>query len=257
MKLNILILLVYLIPSITISAQEGINNQVITEGEDLYYKAYYKLGFVWIYSGDVHFSARNIKYQGKDAYQFISTGRSLHKFDWLYKVDDRFESIAEKNSYQPFLFERNTHEGSNFAHNSYLFDYSTNKIFTETENQDQPNTFDTIEFVTGTLDVLSSIYYCRSLDFSSMEPDEKLVLRMIINSRVYELFIHYLGIEKIKTREKREFNCYKFSIWLPKGTIFKGGEELVVWLSKDEFKLPVLVSSKVVIGSVKAYLWQE
>jgi len=228
-----------------------------SEGEDLYYKAYYKLGFVWIYSGDVHFSARNIKYQGQDAYQFISTGRSLHKFDWLYKVDDRFESLAEKKSYQPFLFERNTSEGRDFAHNSYLFDYSANKIFSETENQDHSNSFDTIEFVTGTLDVLSSIYYCRNLDFSSMKPDEKIPLKMIINNRIYDLFIHYLGIENIKNREKREFSCYKFSIWLPEGTIFKGGEELVVWLSKDEFRRPVLVSSKVVIGSVKAYLWQE
>jgi len=257
LKLTLFVLLISIIQSISLCAQEVKGNPSYTNGEEIYYKAYYKLGFIWIYSGDVHFSVQNIKYQGHDAYQFISTGRSLQKYDWLYKVDDRFESITKKKKLQPFLFERNTHEGNDFAHNRYLFDYSAHKIFTETENQDQTNTYDTIEFVAGTFDVLSSIYYCRNLDFSIMEPDEKLDLRMVINNRIHELFIHYLGIEKIKTREKIEFNCYKFSILLPEGTIFKGGEELIVWLSKDEFKRPILVSSKVRIGSVRAYLWQE
>jgi len=257
LKLAQLILLFFFFHSIPISAQKEKGNPAFANGEELFYKAYYKLGFIWIYSGDIHFSANNIKHLDKDVYQFISTGRSLAKYDWLYKVNDRFESLAEKSSYQPLLFEMNTHEGSDFTHNRYLFDYSANKIYTETENENQSGSYDTIEYVKGTMDVLSAIYYCRNLDYANMVPDEKIPLKMVINNQIYELFIHYLGIENIKNREKQEYACYKFSIILVAGTIFKGGEELVVWLSKDDLRRPVLVSSKVVIGSVKAYLWQE
>ena len=257
MKLAQLILFIFFFHSIPLCAQKEKGNLAFINGEELYYKAYYKLGFLWIYSGDVHFSANNIKYQDKDVYQFISTGRSLARYDWLYKVNDRFESLAEKSSCQPLLFERNTHERNNFTHNRYQFDYSTKKIYTETENENQSKTYDTIEFAKGVMDVLSAIYYCRNLDYANMEPDEKIPLKMVINNRIYELFIHYLGIENIKNREKQEYSCYKFSIRLVEGTIFKGGEELVVWLNKDDLRRPLLVSSKVVIGSVKAYLWQE
>ncbi|MEA1898367.1 MAG: DUF3108 domain-containing protein [Bacteroidota bacterium] len=257
MKLAQFIFLIFIIYSIPLSAQKEKSNPALTNGEELYYKAYYKLGFIWIYSGNVHFSTNNIKYQDKDVYQFISTGRSLAKYDWLYKVNDRFESLAEKSSYQPFLFERNTHERNNFTHNRYLFDYSAKKIYTETENENQSKTIDTIDFVEGTMDVLSAIYYCRNLDYADMEPDEKIPLKMVINNQIYELFIHYLGIENIKNREKQEYSCYKFSIRLVEGTMFKGGEELVVWLSKDDLRRPLVVSSKVMIGSVNAYLWQE
>ena len=257
MKLAQVILVIFIFHSIPLCAQEEKSNPAFTNGEELYYKAYYKLGFIWIYSGDVHFSASSIKFHDKDVYQFISTGRSLAKYDWLYKVNDRFESFAEKNSYYPLMFERNTHERNNFSHNHYLFDYSTKKIYTETENESQSKTIDTIDFTKGTMDVLSAIYYCRNLDYANMEPDKNIPLKMVINNRIYDLFIHYLGIENIKNREKQEYSCYKFSIRLVEGTIFKGGEELVVWLSKDDLRRPLLVSSKVVIGSVKAYLWQE
>jgi hypothetical protein len=41
---------------------------------------------------------------------------------------------------------------------------------------------------------------------------------------------------------------------LVEGTIFKGGEDLMVWVTNDENKVPVMVEAKILIGSVKAYL---
>ena len=38
------------------------------------------------------------------------------------------------------------------------------------------------------------------------------------------------------------------------GTIFKGGEDMFIWVSDDKNRVPVLVEAKILIGSVKAYL---
>jgi len=38
------------------------------------------------------------------------------------------------------------------------------------------------------------------------------------------------------------------------GTIFKGGEDLVVWVTDDNYRIPVLVEAKILVGSVKAVL---
>jgi hypothetical protein len=41
---------------------------------------------------------------------------------------------------------------------------------------------------------------------------------------------------------------------LIEGTIFKGGEDMYVWVTDDKNRIPVLVEAKILIGSVKAYL---
>jgi hypothetical protein len=38
------------------------------------------------------------------------------------------------------------------------------------------------------------------------------------------------------------------------GTIFKGGEDLTVWVTADKNKIPVMAEAKILVGSVKAYL---
>ena len=41
---------------------------------------------------------------------------------------------------------------------------------------------------------------------------------------------------------------------LVEGTIFKGGEDLFVWVTDDMNKIPILVEAKILVGSVKAVL---
>jgi len=103
-------------------------------------------------------------------------------------------------------------------------------------------------------DVLSAIYWCRSIDFSKLKKGDRVPLTMAIDDGVYDLFIRYLGTEKIEHRNGEIFDTYKFSVMLVEGTIFKGGEDMVVWVSRDDKKVPILVEAKILIGSVKAYL---
>ena len=44
------------------------------------------------------------------------------------------------------------------------------------------------------------------------------------------------------------------SALLVEGTIFTGGEDLVVWVTDDQNKIPIMAEAKILIGSVKAYL---
>lgn len=46
----------------------------------------------------------------------------------------------------------------------------------------------------------------------------------------------------------------RFSPLLVEGEVFKGGENMKIWLSKDEYRLPLMVEAKILVGSVKAIL---
>ena len=38
------------------------------------------------------------------------------------------------------------------------------------------------------------------------------------------------------------------------GTIFKGDEDVVVWVTDDGNKIPVYIEAKIIVGTIKAYL---
>jgi len=227
---------------------------VFNSGEKVIYRAVYNWGFIWINAGDVVFTVKDTLYDGKDCFHFISKGWSLKQYDWFYKVRDRFESIASKDSLKPFWFLRNTNEGGYIAYNEYKFDYSSSKLNLFTYTSDRSAKKESLSLKPKTFDVLTAIYFCRNLEFDKFTINQKVPLTMAIDNEVFDLYIRYLGKERITLHEGNTYDTQKFSVMLVKGTIFKGGEDLLVWVTDDSKRIPVLVEAKILVGSVKAVL---
>ena len=68
------------------------------------------------------------------------------------------------------------------------------------------------------------------------------------------IYIRYLGKEDVKTRNKKLYKCLKFSVKLVEGTIFKGDEDALIWVTDDKNKIPVMIEAHILVGSVKAIL---
>lgn len=223
-------------------------------GEKLYYDAYYNWGFIWIHAGDILFSVNAKTYNSNEVFYFKATGNSLKSYDWMYKVRDTFQSLADLNTLQPLWFERSTLEGGYKAYEKYIFNTSEKLIYSETETSKRKFKKDTIKSKPCTFDVLTAIYYCRSIPIEKYKVDEKIPVNAIIDNMQYPLYLRYKGKETIKTRENIIYKCIKFSVLLVEGTIFKGGEDMTIWVTDDENRVPVLVEAKILIGAVKAYL---
>ncbi|MGN6476729.1 MAG: DUF3108 domain-containing protein, partial [Flavipsychrobacter sp.] len=97
------------------------------------------------------------------------------------------------------------------------------------------------------------IYYARNIDYSKYSPGDKIPFSMFLDDQVYNLFIRYLGKERVTTKYGT-FNTIKISPLLIEGTIFKGGEKMTVWVSDDENHVPVRVDSPILVGSIKVDL---
>jgi hypothetical protein len=63
-----------------------------------------------------------------------------------------------------------------------------------------------------------------------------------------------MGKEIIKSELLGQVRCIKFRPKLIEGTLFKGGEEMVVWVTDDENKMPVYVETPILIGTIKVNL---
>jgi hypothetical protein len=248
-------LLLFIIP-LQLLAQRNctVVNKSFGEIESCKYKIYYNWGAIWMAAGEAEFSSRKEQLNGKTAYHFIGTGSTYSKYDWFYKVRDRYESFADSASLRPLRFKRNVNEASTHLSEDYVFNQKRNKVYTASQKGKKVASIDSIKINACTFDVLTAIYYARNLDFSNLKYNDTLSLTFVLDGEVHPSYIRYLGKEVIYSEKLGMVRCIKFKPKLIEGTIFKGGEYMTVWVTDDENKMPVYVETAIVVGTVKVYL---
>ena len=87
-----------------------------------------------------------------------------------------------------------------------------------------------------------------------MKPDTKIPISVIIDDNIYPIYIRELGKEVVENQDGTKYRCIKFSAKMVQGTIFKGDEDILVWVTDDENKIPVYIEAKILVGTVKAYV---
>ncbi len=254
LKFLLLLLTTSLFINIPLSAQCANENFSFGDGEVVSYNAYYNWHFIWINAGEVKFSVSEKKLNNHTAWFLSAYGRTYKSYDHFMKVRDTFEVYMDKELYRPLKYRQVTKEGSTEAYHLYDFNYDDNKIYTHIRRGPEGDAFaDSIVNIQGCInDLLSMVYNARNINYDSYAVGTKIPITMIVDGRVYDLYIKYLGKEEIETRDDRTFRCLKFSPLLVPGTIFKSGEDMTVWVTDDLNRIPIIVEAKVLIGSVKA-----
>ena len=226
----------------TTYAQEcSVRNKSWKNGEVINYHVYYTLAGIYVHGGDANFSVKLNSFNSNPAYYVRGEGKTNSFLDGIFKVRDKYESYIDTLTLQPYKFIRNIEEGDFKKHETVSFNHQTNVAVTKSGAYKIPDC---------TQDVLSMIYYCRNIDFSKYKPGAKIPFSMFIDDQVHNLYIRYIGKEVVKTRYGK-FKSIKFKPLLIEGTIFKGGEEMIVWVTDDMNKVPVRIESPISVGSVK------
>ncbi|MEO8711334.1 MAG: DUF3108 domain-containing protein [Parafilimonas sp.] len=234
---------------LTLSADDdfcGIHNTAFLPNEVLTYNVFYSVIGIYINAGTATFSTTLEKINNKPVYHAIGEGHTNSRYDWIFKVRDRYETYIDTLTLQPLKFIRNVDEGGYKKLENVTFDRANNLATTTKGVYKVPNCIQ---------DVISAIYYARNINFNKYKVDDKIPFTMFLDNEVYNLYIRYLGKEVIKTRYGK-FNAIKFKPLLVKGTMFEGGEKMNVWVSDDGNHIPLRIESPIVIGSVKVDMMQ-
>lgn len=248
-----LLTLVLLSPVISL-AQCVPPNQAFRSGEELKYTIHYNWGAIWMAAGEVTFTATAESYKGRSAYHFKGTGGTYPKYDWFYKVRDTYESWADTSTLKPFRFIRDSNEGGNSVYNDYVFDHRKKLVYTGTRDKNNQLNLDSVRITNCTVDVMTAIYYARCIDFSKYQPNDTIPLTLVLDNKVYPVHIRYIGKDIYEHKQLGKFNCIKFRPLLIEGTIFKGGEDMTVWVTDDKNKIPLYVETPIIVGTIKVYL---
>ncbi len=222
----------------------GITNTSFRDGEKLQFRVYYNMGVLWVPAGDASFSVTQKNYSGREVYHIVGEGKTLKSYEWFYKVRDRYETYIDKKTLLPVKFIRNVNEGGFKIYNNVTFNQDIGQAISTKGVYTVPKCIQ---------DVVSAIYYARNIDYNKYKPGDKIPFTMFLDDEVYNLYIRYEGKEKIKTKYGT-FNAIKIVPLLIEGTIFEGGEKMMVWVSDDSNHVPLRVDSPIIVGSIKVDL---
>ncbi len=205
-------------------------------------------------AGEAGFSTATVEFGGKTMYHFVGSGSTYPSYDWFFKVRDKYESYADTASLRPLRFSREVSEGFSTAHDDYIFNQQKNKIYTADRKNKKMVKLDSIAITPCTNDLITAVFYARCLDFSKCKPKDTIPITYVLDGKVYFSYVRYLGKETIKNDLLGDIRCIKFSPKLLEGTIFKGGEGMVVWVTDDKNKMPVYVETPIIVGTIKVKL---
>jgi len=219
----------------------GVHNKAFKDGEEVTMRVYYTTLGLYVGAGEAKFTTTLEKYNGVPVYHCVGTGITYSFFDNFYKVRDRYETYIDTGTMLPVKFIRNVSEGGSKIYNNVTFNHRAGTAV---------STHGVFKVTSCIQDVISSVYYARNIDFDHYKPGDKIPFDMFLDDQIYHLYLRYEGKENVKTKYGK-FRAIKFKPLLIKGSIFKGGEDMNVWVSDDANHLLLRAESPISVGSIK------
>ncbi len=231
--------------------QCSIENITFKAGEEVVYKLYYNWGFMWVAAGEATFRVKDSGNQ----FHLVVDGRTYKSYDWAFKVRDRIESYVDKSSLLPTKSIRNIHEGKYKLYENVSFNQNTNSAnYVRGKTKDKTWT-ENHEVSSCIHDILSAMYFARNINLDELQVNQSFPVQIFLDRKEYPITVKNKGkVAKKKVKGMGNYKTVELSMRLIAGEVFKEGDEMKIWVSDDENRLPLMIESPIAVGSVKVVL---
>jgi len=219
-------------------------NTAFKAGEKLTYQIRYGI----IVAGIATISLTEEVYNDKTVFRARTLGQTTGLADKLYGVKDIYESWFDKNTNLPCKQIRNISEGHYKNYNEVTYNRENNTIHSKLTGVHR--------VPAKILDLTSTFYYIRRIDFSKVKENDVLFVNMYFGDGIFPFRFIYKGKETIRTRFGK-IECLKICPVVEVGRMFKSRDDMSIWFTDDNNRLPVLVKMDLrLVGSVLLKLTQ-
>ncbi len=251
-KIIVLVFFVFA-SSLAIAQLREVKNEAFQRGELLTYKAYYDAMLTGqVIAGGCTFEVKNENklINDRSTYHFSVIGKTKGAFNLFFKVVDRYESYVDELALVPWLFIRRVDEGGYIINQDVTFNQNKKVAYFKDLKNGRTATITTPANIQ---DIVSAIYYCRSIDFSTYDMNQDFSVKFILDDTIFSTKVLFLGKETISTSVGK-VRCIKIKPQVLTGTVFKDPYPLVLWVSDDKNKIPIKAESQILVGKVKLEL---
>jgi len=259
MKNRIITILVLLVLTVSISYGQDttkkefrkVSQSAFGLGERLEYEISY--GFltagIVVFEVSPNFAVMN----GRNCYEITATLTSASSFEWVYKIQDRYKCYLDADGLFPWRFEQSIKEGDYTKEFTAIFDNANNIVRTTTIVKGDKKPDGEFTVTPYSLDIISAFYYARTMNVQNMNNGETITLNSFYDNKNYDLKVKILDKENAEV-PAGDFRSVIVQPMAEEGALIKKAENIAVWISQDERKIPVKVKLDIIIGSVNAEL---
>jgi hypothetical protein len=221
-----------------------LENDVFGPGERMVFEV--KYGFVKGGEAGIELMPALITYRGAPCLHIHTWAKSSKTFSKFFKVDDQIHSYMDARGLFSWYFEKHLNEGSYHDLKTVDYDHRNGRAYTTHEGvvkNDNP-------ILPYVQDAISSLYYYR---LQPLNVGRSLYVDVYDVHKSYQLRVDVVARETIKV-PAGTFRCLKIEPKLESAGIFKSKGRMNIWLTDDQRRIPVLMQTKVLIGSISAEL---
>lgn len=227
---------------------KDIGNNAFSPGEKLTFAIRYE----FITAGQAIMEVREGPViNGRPTLELATTARSNKFIDVFFPVRDFNVSTVDRASLISLRFHQNLREGHYRVMRNTLMDYENNKY--EFEKIYKGKTKQESGAISGYVsDMLSSFFYTRTLP---LNPGDEFSIHVFYDKEIVPLHVQVLPkVETVRVAAGK-FECLHLRPLITGDAIFKAKDgRMSIWLTNDERHMPVLIRSKVAVGSFDAEL---
>lgn len=187
-----------------------------------------------------------VRHEGRPCYQLVGTAQAAFPFSTVYTVDEYLESLFDAVDFFPWRFHKRVVEGGYRENSVTTYDQVRHRSV-RVKNQDPPRELPVPPFVQ---DIMSCFYYARLL---KLEPGDRFAIPTQAGDKNYELVVEVLRRETQRVQAGR-FDCLVVKPHVKYDNVFQNKGDVLLWVTDDERKLPVLIRSKILVGNIDVEL---
>jgi hypothetical protein len=230
------------------------NNLPFQCGEQLTIVANYRWGLINTDVGEAVFVLKKERFRGIDVFYARAEAKTYRFYDRIFRVRDVYEGRFRQDNLRPTYFHRDVSEGNYTMKNTYHFNQDNDSI----RSTIQRRTSDPKRLVIGgkpcTFDLVSLLYNSRHVDIDNLKPGQLVPMAFAIDDEVFDIHYRYIGKETKKISGLGTFYCHKVAVRPVAGEVFDGKNEVFIWISDDENRLPLYIETPIRVGKVSARL---
>jgi uncharacterized protein DUF3108 len=208
-------------------------------GESLRFTVQYGVihaGSAWLEVSEGH------PWQGHDVLTFRARAESNGFFSRFYRVRNVIASTWDERGHYSWHYEEDRHEGGKRSRSAIAFDHAHHEALYQDGTR--------VPIPPQVQDALSSFYYTR---LQALPVGGSVVFDYHASKKSQPLQVKVLGRERVSV-PAGNFACVVIEPVLRAGGIFRNNGRLQIWLTDDERRMPVMMKSKVSVGSISVVL---
>jgi len=225
------------------SSQENPSNEAVPSVYGPGERMVFSIGYGPINAGEGVLEVVGLtEYKGHTCYHIQSKANSNRFFSSIYKVRDKVTSYIDVETLYSRYFNKRLREGDYKKTVEIDFDHLAEEA--------RYSNGETYPISSGVQDVLSAFYYVRNLD---LKVGEVYKVPAHSSRRTYDLDVIIHGKERVEVTAGT-WDCFVVEPVIVGDGLFKHEGKLTLYISDDAQRIPVLIKTKVPVGSIDVEL---